>query len=286
MNKEFLRTSRFFQKTYRHKGILNSQNFEKEVDLRCYEPSPEMAEFVDVYFIARWDRQGKLPYIAADILTQPVVNLFFTAGGAFVQWPAMGVRRFKVGDSGVYAGVKFKPGAFYSFCAELQVDTKTPADTFFPGATSQFSSELLRLADGDILEGMERLLLDMRPQLHSKQEVVAKVMRDIAENSAHSVGSLAEKYKISERTLQQIAKQYVGIGIKQVMMRTRLLTAVEYGLEKKPNWTTIAAELNYSTQSHFTNDFKRYIGVSPSQYTKLTTIDELEPIAEKSTVIL
>jgi AraC-like DNA-binding protein len=289
MNHHFLKKTHFQQRLYSHKGILNSLGFENEVDLRCYEPSPEMAAYVDVYFVARWKRAGQ-SYIAADILTKPVVNLFFTSRGAFMQGPVTGVRRFKVNQSGVYAGVKFKPGAFYAFSPRSYVNETVSLESIFQEATPAFNDELLELAEDDeILERIDLLLRRRSPRAYSKLELITKAIAAIDVNPDYSIRLLAQKCGVSERTLQQVFQRHVGVGIKWAMMRLRLLRAMEHSLRGKPNWTIVAAELNYSTQSHFINDFRRYIGVSPSHYVKLIQSNTLEPLAQQNdslTVIL
>jgi AraC-like DNA-binding protein len=69
--------------------------------------------------------------------------------------------------------------------------------------------------------------------------------------------------------------EYVGAGLKWVLLRNRLLDAAESArMLKKPNWTAIALDLNYNSQSHFVSDFKKTIGKSPTQYIKMAAGDK------------
>lgn len=58
---------------------------------------------------------------------------------------------------------------------------------------------------------------------------------------------------------------YVGVGIKWIILRYRLLAATQLAIQPDTqSWTKIAAELGYTDQSHFINDFKRIIGKTPN----------------------
>ena len=70
-----------------------------------------------------------------------------------------------------------------------------------------------------------------------------------------------------KRQLQGLFNKYVGVGLKWVLMRYRLLEAAERAAHTPDlNWAAVAADLGYSHQSHFVNDFKKLIGQSPQQY--------------------
>jgi AraC-like DNA-binding protein len=265
----------YHQKSYTHKGILDPHRYAKQVDLRCYEPSPVLAPFVELYFVARWRRPGQAEYEATDILTSPVTNIFFTAQGAFCSGITGGIRRFCIGESGVYAGVKCRPGGFHAFWPQTlaTLTNKTlPAQAVFPQVTAAFTSNLLAQTDDQqVVRDLETLLQASHPQADPKIERIGRIIAAIeAEGQNYTVSSLAAKLHMSERSLQQLFHEYIGVGAKWAIMRSRLLQTIQYALlPEKPNWTNIALELNYSTQSHFTNDFKRLLGLSPSEYAKL-----------------
>ena len=71
----------------------------------------------------------------------------------------------------------------------------------------------------------------------------------------------------SERWVQQLFQEYVGVGIKWSLQRNRLLEAAEYIRQSdNPDWVRIAYELDYSSQQHFISDFKRVLGKTRRQY--------------------
>jgi AraC-like DNA-binding protein len=81
------------------------------------------------------------------------------------------------------------------------------------------------------------------------------------------VAAVAKAYGRSERWLQQLFRDYVGVGLKWLLQRHKLLAAAELIRETdRPNWAAIAYELGYSSQQHFIRDFKQVLGKTPVQY--------------------
>ncbi len=259
---------------YRHRGILNPDDFSSHVTLRCYKPSEDLAPYIELLFVARWDLRGKADYVGEDVLTKPVVNLFFADGKAFFNGITPGRRSLKASGKGSYTGVKFKPGGFHAFGPHLFTNAapaSIPASDVFPKATPGFSKALLDLADDQaVVAKIETLLRTKHPKPDLKIVLINEIMKAIdAGPQTCTVAALAKQFAISERNLQRLFQEYVGTGIKWSVVRARLLAAFDEAHETvKPNWTNIAAELGYSSQSHLVNDFKKIIGVSPSHYFK------------------
>ena len=267
-------TTVFNEKPYRHKGILNPENYKSHVNLRCYEPSPELAPFVELYFVARWERPDTEDIIISDILTRPVVNMFFTTHGTFISGVVNGVRSFRIGPSGIYAGVKFLPGGFrpfYNASVASITDRRIPTEYLFPKADGTFVSTLLAMKDDQgIVTQLENLLKTSAPKYDIRGLLARRAVEKVEADHSLTVESLAAELGLTVRGLQRLFQNYIGVGPKWTLKRSRLLHTLGYALEaEKPNWTTISAELNYSTQPHFINEFKYLFGITPTQYVKL-----------------
>jgi len=267
-------TPSFNEKFYLHKGILNPENYKSHVTLRCYEPSPEMAPFVELYFVARWERIDAEDIVVSDILTRPVVNIFFTTRGAFISGVTNGVRSFQIGPAGIYAGVKFHPGGFrpfYNASMAFLTDKRVPIEQLFPKADGMFVSALLAAKDDQgIVAQMESLLKSSAPKYDVRGLLARRAVERIETDHSLTVELLAAELGVTVRGLQRLFQNYIGVGPKWTLKRSRLLHTLGYALEaEKPNWTTISAELNYSTQPHFINEFKYLFGITPTQYVKL-----------------
>jgi AraC-like DNA-binding protein len=151
-------------------------------------------------------------------------------------------------------------------------ERSVPITTIFPEANATFHRTLLSLSDDqDVVMQLERMLRTKTPQ---PDPVIARITEMVTtiEKDQHlrTVAAVAHAYHMSERTLQQLFQTYVGVGIKWVIMRARFLEAVQHAYtSEKPDWTEISINLGYSTPSHFTNDFKKLVGMPPSRYVAL-----------------
>jgi AraC-like DNA-binding protein len=92
--------------------------------------------------------------------------------------------------------------------------------------------------------------------------------RAVAEDaSIVRVEDLASRLGVSARTVQRLARRYVGLPPLTIIRRYRLQEAAER-LRADPGWTIarVAAELGYADHAHLTADFTATLGVSPSEY--------------------
>jgi len=104
------------------------------------------------------------------------------------------------------------------------------------------------------------------PKIDLINEIVALVRED---RGLASVGVIARRFGVPERTLQHLFKTYVGVGLKWIIRRYRLMEAAELAESGTPqNWTEMAHQLGYADQAHFTNDFTKMIGRPPTEHAK------------------
>src|SRR6202044_2078162 len=74
---------------------------------------------------------------------------------------------------------------------------------------------------------------------------------------------------LSERKLQRLFSDYVGVSPKWVMRRARLHEAalrVDADGPASVDWAALAADLGYADQAHLTRDFTATLGVPPTRY--------------------
>jgi AraC-like DNA-binding protein len=104
--------------------------------------------------------------------------------------------------------------------------------------------------------------------------MTTKIMRALTnDETLQSVKDIARIVGRSERSLQLLFNTYVGVSLKWVIARRRLLRTVQKIHDHTSStWTEAAAEQGYSSQSHFTRDLKKVIGLPPSQYLKSTYV--------------
>ncbi|NEC84766.1 AraC family transcriptional regulator [Streptomyces sp. SID12501] len=97
-------------------------------------------------------------------------------------------------------------------------------------------------------------------------EATALVDTITTDPSLLRVSQLAAHAGLSTRQLQRLFAEYVGIGPKWVIRRTRIQEAASRAATTPQDWSALATELGYADQAHFTRDFTGAVGVSPAQY--------------------
>jgi AraC-like DNA-binding protein len=88
-----------------------------------------------------------------------------------------------------------------------------------------------------------------------------------ADRTINRVDELCTQVGLGERALQRLFSDYVGVSPKWVIRRFRLHDAASrLAKAEDVNLTTLAQDLGYADQAHFTRDFKAIVGRSPSDY--------------------
>jgi AraC-like DNA-binding protein len=84
-------------------------------------------------------------------------------------------------------------------------------------------------------------------------------------NESFDLSRLAAEFNLSERYIQKLFLNYVGITPKSFFSVQRFNKSL--GLVRKANTslTNIAYECGYYDQAHFIKEFKSYTGLTPSQ---------------------
>jgi AraC-like DNA-binding protein len=80
------------------------------------------------------------------------------------------------------------------------------------------------------------------------------------------VDEVARAMGLSERSLQRLVEQRVGLSPKWLLQRRRLHDAVEALKGGPGTLAEVAAALGYADQAHFTHDFRTVTGMTPGEY--------------------
>lgn len=266
-------TGQLVEKPDSHRGILDAVHAAQNFRLRRYFPSAALAKLIEHYWIIDWDLRGKPPY-TAEVLPHPAINLAFTRERGWVTGVTTGKYTYDLAGEGIVLGIQFKPGAFRGFLGygvSAITDQILPATDIFPDADDAFRAALLGGAsDSAIVADGEALLRNALPPADANIQLVNEIIAFVRdERSLLQVGAIARRFGIAERTLQHLFANYVGVGLKWVIRRYRLMDAAERADKgEAANWTHIAHELGYCDQAHFTNDFTRIVGRPPTDYAR------------------
>ncbi|MGZ6267514.1 MAG: helix-turn-helix domain-containing protein [Candidatus Limnocylindrales bacterium] len=255
---------------YDPRGRLDPAGFSRNVSFRTIPPPEALAPFVEHSWVIRWDGVADA-YHNNEVMHRPYVDLFVSASESGIQGTFRGRRTYVAAGSGRIIGKRFRPGGFRAFwprkMADLQ-DEIAALSHVFPDVDEAYIRELLEQDDDAVISAIDDLLLSKSPRADPNVDLVNEIVTAIeAEDGPDTVEALAQKLDRSERWLQQLFREYVGIGPKWLIQRRRLPAAArEIRAIARPNWAAIAYDLGYSSQQHFITDFRQVLGTTPVGY--------------------
>jgi AraC-like DNA-binding protein len=262
-------------KTDKPRGMLNPKAGEATFQLRRYEPAPDVAFFVQHYWIVRWDLRGQPPYLQEN-LPFPCVNLAIEQERSGVFGVVSGKFSVLLREKGHVLGIKFRPGGFYPF-VQSPVSAFTDAifslyEVFGVDDAAIEAAALATEDDACMVAFAEGFMRDRLPQQDETVSLVSQIVGCIADDRTITrVDDLVNRTGLSRRTLQRLFQVYVGVSPKWVIMRYRLHEAAEQLAMQTmlhPDWSHLALELGYFDQAHFIKDFKMLVGWTPAEYVR------------------
>ncbi|SEN03623.1 AraC-type DNA-binding protein [Mucilaginibacter gossypiicola] len=176
---------------------------------------------------------------------------------------AYGVLKSDVGC--LLTGIRFWPGGFYALFPKT---TQPAVDSLI-----EFPNEELCKLMGDaenIDIRLDQWFADRLAPKPGKYDFAFLRKRMYNSGGQVSVEELAEEMFVSNRTLERIFKQNVGIPPKEFLRIVRFREVLKRLRNAPPAATKesllqIAFELGYFDHAHLTNEFKKYSGVLPSE---------------------
>jgi AraC-like DNA-binding protein len=253
------------------RGVLSPPAGAEGIHNERFTPGPELAPFIAHFWTVRWDLRER-PSFLAETLPHPCVHLLFERGRAQVAGVSTRIFRRRLQGQARVFGVKFRPAAFHPF---------------FKGPLSRIRDRVLSLSavfgkqsDGlkhailgepDVLACValaEAFLLERLPPMPA----ATAELRDLVERLATDQGitrveQAAALAGIDVRTLQRRFDAAVGVSPKWVIQRYRLHEAAEQLSQPTvPDFASLALQLGYFDQPHFTRSFKATTGRAPGDH--------------------
>lgn len=102
--------------------------------------------------------------------------------------------------------------------------------------------------------------------------IIKSIIDKIPENTAIRTHEAAAMCGMSDGHFSRVFKAITGTPFTQYVKGVKLNIAEKLLKSSDMSITEIAHSLNYSTSSHFIEDFRKVKGISPKQYRKRTTI--------------
>ncbi|WP_254450144.1 helix-turn-helix domain-containing protein [Cohnella herbarum] len=256
---------------YKPIGHLDPAGYERHINFQTYRPPVGLEPFIDHFWIVSWNGMTQ-PYTSEQVMHRPYVDVYISVQESGIQCTYRDKRDYQARDNGRIIGARLLPGAFRAFwsgsLAGLHNETIALQQVFFE-ADQPFIEHTLSLDDDAAVGVLADLIHARNPQVDPNIEIINKIIAAIETDGLQTVSAVAEWLGKSERWLQQLFQDYVGIGIKWQLQRNKLLEAAKSIREcDKPNWADMAYDFGYSSQQHFITDFKRVLGKTPLQYKK------------------
>ncbi len=213
---------------------------------------------------------------SARTLPHPTTHVVFEMGhggrAAQVAFPHTSRFERRLEGTGFVFGVKLRPamaGAFYpAHAARLRGRVLRLEAVFSPVvaplAQAIFEADRFKRR----VEVATELLCRSRPVTSAELELARDVVERVeADRSLTTVGDVARTAGLAVRVLQRLFAAKVGVTPKWVLQRYRLHeAAARLEASAPPSLASLAAELGYADQAHFTRDFSTVVGCSPRAY--------------------
>lgn len=253
------------------RGVLRPEGAAGRFTLARHDPEPGLAPFLDYFWIVRWDMRDQ-PAYEQSVLPHPTTHLAFEAHGPHVYGVDTKVFTRRLQDAGKVLGARFRAGCLRPFTgvpASSLTDAVVPAATYF-GHEAEAANEAIMNAGGDeemVAIATALLRATAPPRDPVAEQVADMVGRITSDRELRKVGQLTGLFGMSERRLQRLFSEYVGVSPKWVMRRARLHEAAlhaDSGAET--DWAQLASDLGYADQAHLTRDFTATLGVPPARY--------------------
>lgn len=235
-------------------------------------PAPAgLAGLVRWFWIPRWDlapgrssRQELLPFPASNLVVQPA--------GVSLSGPTTGASHRDLRGRGWAVGALLRPGGLASLCEEPRRlrNTETPF-----AAPDLHGETVLAMTEPDEAAGRARAVESFvrwaSEHLTPVDEsgALANAMEELiaTDPSIVRVEQVGPVLGLSMRSVQRLARRYIGLTPLAVIRRYRLQEAAQR-LRDDPSVTIaqVAADLGYADHAHLTTDFRTVLGLTPNRY--------------------
>jgi AraC-like DNA-binding protein len=258
------------------------------ITVRFALPSPELRPFITTYYCTDVICSAREPWIE-DWLFPEWANLRFLDGTEAqavigtgdvrpsptfaVTGPTSRAMRFRIG-AGRSWGIGLLPLGWATLFGAQAADY---ADRFVDGRADPVFAAFRPLADtlaastGDyaselaaIEAHMEHLFAASPPA----DPAIAALNAALVDPDMVAVADVAARLGVTPRSVELLSRRAFGFAPKLLLRRQRFLRSLErFMLDPSLTWLG-ALDCHYHDQSHFVRDFRRFMGMCPSDYAR------------------
>ena len=253
------------------KGIVDPRAAARRLRLATYPPAAALAPFVEYFWLVEWDRRGCAPETQR-VLPYPNAHLVFDAGRTAIHGVVRGAFDRPLTGAGKVLGVRFTPGGLRPFISQPLssfTGTTLAADALLGMPAGEAEARVLGQSDDlAMVAQAQALLLAKLPPVDDAARLAAGLTAAAAAHHGPvNVAQLCDSMAIGERRLQRLFANYVGVPPKWVIQRYRLQEAIwRLAQPDAPDLASLAQELGFFDQAHFSRSFAELVGSTPLDY--------------------
>ena len=176
-----------------------------------------------------------------------------------------------------YVGVRFRPGEAFAMVgvpAGEVTDAALPLEDALGAIARSLADEVAAAKDdGARFAALDRRLGALRARAADARvrRVVGRIFGSPAEAR---VAWLAREVGASERHLERIFRERVGVGPKELARVARLRALVALADRAPAPWSALALEAGYADQAHMIREVKRMTGLTPSALARARAVSD------------
>lgn len=168
--------------------------------------------------------------------------------------------------------VEFRPGGVYYLTGLSQresTDLKISLEDFNKLFSLEVDSIFERTSTiKELVEQLDMLFLSYLLKSNIVDMTIPILENARKQNSIMSVKNISQISCYSERHLNRIFNNSLGMSVKSYLRLLRINLVLQEIQNNKIPFATLAQDIGYYDQSHFINDFKSICGVNPTTYIK------------------
>lgn len=263
--------------------------------LRIFPPSPTLAPYVTLIFTCAGQGQplsGPMPALDAQVSFRLDGNAIFEFGdgrvvapaGAAVVGPLSSALRMHLGHPFRAVGASLTAAgwvALFGVPAEAMRDQVVELAAFWGDGTVERTVDALHSASGDeALAWLLQTVLTARlaTNLRAPDWRLGAIEDWIGRSADLSIDELSDRLMLSPRQVARVTLGAYGLTPKLLAMRHRAARAAAR-IAIAPA-SANAYDFGYADQSHMIRDFRRFLGVTPTQFVTGEVTREIFVVAD------
>ncbi len=252
---------------------MNGQDMVAE-PLVTFAPSPALRPYISHYWLSRDNRDP-----AYSVIPDGAVDLVVAVDGintpSFIYGTATRCYREPLIPGAHYLGVRFWPGRarhFLTVAVHELTDVREPSRELLSFGLEDLPETILGpgAIGPEVVDKLDRLLMarlsGVQPDYGAVDRAVALIA---ASQGTVTIEQLAMDLGISRRQLERTFRLTVGVPAKLFSRICRFHYALSLMTGQAASLADVAAQANYSDQSHMTHEFRQFTGRPPSDHLRV-----------------